>query len=138
MHRITRLFGSVFFKDITRLNKVLYLRSILFEPQNICTSKSSLGYFSGRGIFRSQTTCRKLCHVHKVTCWKCSYSYQDSVNGETLFFCPFCGVVQEAHTDRTYFDIMNWCVCLGICYICSLVFWVQFFSKKRLQCSTDM
>jgi hypothetical protein len=46
--------------------------------------------------------------VPTATCWKCSYSYSASVNGDAVFFCPSCSVIQELISDRTYFDIMNW------------------------------
>lgn len=134
MHQIARLFGSVLFKGIRRLNKVVYLRAILFEPKNICTSPSNLAYFSGRILLTSQTTSRKLCDIPTLTCWKCSYSYQASVNGQTTFFCPSCGVVQEPNSDRTYFDIMNWCVYM----LCVTAFVIDKFLRiillKCLQC----
>ncbi|CAB3981054.1 iron-sulfur cluster co-chaperone, mitochondrial [Paramuricea clavata] len=106
MNRITRLFGSVFFRNLRCLNQVVYFRTILLKSRHICTTTNKFAYFSGRVIMSPSRT-RKLCDVPTATCWKCSYSYLASVNGEAVFFCPSCDVVQELISDRTYFDIMN-------------------------------
>ena len=107
MNRITRLFGSMFFRNLRCLNQVVYFRTILLKSRHICTTTNNFASFSGR-VITSPSRTRKLCDVPTATCWKCSYSYSASVNGDAVFFCPSCGVIQELISDRTYFDIMNW------------------------------
>lgn len=111
MNRIRSSFVRVFFRNLRRFNEEMYLgKSFLLKSRNICLTTSNLAYFSGRATLydTSLTSRRKLCDTSTVTCWKCNYSYFASLDGEAVFFCPFCNVVQEPFSERTYFDIMNW------------------------------
>ena len=109
MRGITKLFVNVLSRDLRCFYQICNLRSTILSSRCLCTSRNMLVYFHERA-FSSPKRTRKLCGVPSARCWKCNYSYSASVDGEAVFFCPSCNVIQEPILDRTYFDLNNWYV----------------------------
>ncbi|XP_028400285.1 iron-sulfur cluster co-chaperone protein HscB-like [Dendronephthya gigantea] len=106
MRGITKLFGNLLSRNLRCFYQVGYLRSNILKTRHLCTTRNLFVYFNERA-FSSPKRTRELCDAPSVRCWKCNYSYSASVDGEAVFFCPSCNVIQEPISDRTYFDLIS-------------------------------